>query len=262
MSSASARLRWTHLNTAGYARYDTDDVRTALRARGAILTNSSRVYAEPCAEHVLAFMLANGRQLLQAHGIQRTVRSWPTAELRASSRLLSGQVALLLGFGAIGRRLTELLSPFGMTIIAVRRQRAVAQRVQVITEDDLERALSRADHVVNLLPENSATRHFVDARRFAAMRNGAVFYNIGRGTTVDQEALLEALRSGRVSAAYLDVTDPEPLPPEHPLWTTANCFITPHTAGGHAHEHEALVGHFLENLSLFVAGSPLIDRII
>ena len=94
------------------------------------------------------------------------------------------------------------------------------------------------------------------------MRNGAVFYNIGRGTTVDQEALSDALRSGRLSAAYLDVTDPEPLPSEHPLWAMPNCFITPHTAGGHMDENEALVSHFLENLRFFVSGSPLINRII
>ena len=94
------------------------------------------------------------------------------------------------------------------------------------------------------------------------MKRGAVFYNIGRGTTVDQDALGEALRSGQLRAAYLDVTDPEPLPPEHPLWTTPNCVITPHTAGGHADEWVRLVKHFLVNLRRHEAGQPLLDRVI
>ena len=94
------------------------------------------------------------------------------------------------------------------------------------------------------------------------MKPGAVFYNIGRGTTVDQDALGEALRSGRLRAAYLDVTDPEPLPPEHPLWTTPNCVITPHTAGGHDNEWTRLVQHFLANLRRHEAGQPLLDRVI
>jgi phosphoglycerate dehydrogenase-like enzyme len=95
-----------------------------------------------------------------------------------------------------------------------------------------------------------------------AMKPGAIFYNIGRGTTVDQAALAEALGSGRLSAAYLDVTDPEPLPPEHPLWTTPNCVITPHTAGGHSDEWDRLVDHFLANLRRHEAAEPLLDRVI
>jgi phosphoglycerate dehydrogenase-like enzyme len=94
------------------------------------------------------------------------------------------------------------------------------------------------------------------------MAAGARVYNIGRGTTVDQDALLAALSSGRVASAYLDVTDPEPLPPDHPLWTAPNCFITPHSAGGHAGEDERLVRHFLRNLAAFEQGEPLADRVM
>ena len=94
------------------------------------------------------------------------------------------------------------------------------------------------------------------------MKPGAIFYNIGRGTTVDQTALLNALKSGRLSAAYLDVTDPEPLPKDHPLWSVPNCYITPHTAGGHAEEFERLATHFLNNLKRFEEGKALVDRVI
>jgi phosphoglycerate dehydrogenase-like enzyme len=93
------------------------------------------------------------------------------------------------------------------------------------------------------------------------MKPGAVFYNIGRGTTVDQLALAEALEDGRLAAAWLDVTDPEPLPDDHPLWAAPNCHITPHTAGGHTNEGETLVLHFLENFRRFLANEALLDRI-
>jgi phosphoglycerate dehydrogenase-like enzyme len=94
------------------------------------------------------------------------------------------------------------------------------------------------------------------------MKRGAILYNIGRGTTVDQEALLESLLCGHLGAAWLDVTDPEPLPDDHPLWTAPNCYITPHTAGGHQKESETLVRHFLQNFERFLGGFPLRDRIM
>lgn len=258
----SPRLRWIHLTTAGYTRYDTEDFRGAYGGRGSVLTNSSLVYAEPCAEHALAFMLAHARQLPQSLDTQRIDRSWPSLPHRAASRLLSAQRVLLLGFGAIGVRLAELLAPFAVEITAVRRRPSGDENVRVVTEDQLDPELTRADHVVNLLPENPATLHFVNATRLAAMKAGAIFYNIGRGTTVDQEALLSALQSGHLAAAYLDVTDPEPLPPEHPLWTAPNCFITPHTAGGHDTEPARQIAHFLENLRRFESRAELVDRVI
>ena len=262
MALQSARLRWIQLTTAGYTRYDGKAFREGFGGRGAQLTSSSEVYAEPCSEHVLAMMLAQARQLPASHETQRTDHAWPTLPRRAISRLLLGQKVILLGFGAIGRRLAELLAPFRMDITAVRRKPAGDENVRVVTEDGLEAALAGADHVVNILPENAATLGYINARRLGAMKPGAIFYNVGRGTTVDQDALLSALQSGRLAAAYLDVTDPEPLPPKHPLWTAPHCHISPHTAGGHDTEQERLVGHFLENLRRFDGHETLIDRVI
>jgi phosphoglycerate dehydrogenase-like enzyme len=260
-SLQGGRLRWVHLDSAGYDRYDNEAVRVALGARGAVLTNSSAVYDEPCAQHALAMMMGLARRIPQARDRQIGDRGWPMMELRAETYLLNGQTALLLGFGAIARRLVELLAPFRMNLIAVRRQPTGDEAIPVITEEELDAHLPRADHVVNLLPMSEATRHFVNAARLAAMRPGAVLYNIGRGGTVDQTALLDALTSGKLAAAYLDVTDPEPLPPDHPLWTAPNCYITPHTAGGHIGERDRQVRHFLENLRRFVAGEPLHNRV-
>ncbi|HWA88051.1 MAG TPA: D-2-hydroxyacid dehydrogenase [Opitutus sp.] len=256
------RLRWIALTTAGYSRYDREEVKETLRARGAALTTSSGVFADPCAQHVLAMMLALGRQLPQSLRDQGGGRPWPYFERRAASRLLTGQTVLLLGFGAIGRRLADLLAPFGVTLLAVRRQARSERAVRVIPPEAVSAALAGADHVVNILPENEATRNFVNARRLACCKPGARFYNVGRGTTVDQPALIEALQSGRLGAAYLDVTEPEPLPPEHPLWSAPNCFITPHTAGGRHDQDEALVEHFLKNLAAFERGAEMADRIV
>lgn len=256
------RLRWVHLDSAGYTRYDRDDLRSALAARNAILTNSSSVYDEPCAQHILSMMLAHARQLPQSLLDQhRDDRPWKAAERRAGSRLLNGQTVLIVGYGAIGRRLAELLAPFHMNLVATRRSPRGDEAVRVVSDDQTDALLPTADHVIDILPANSSTERFFTADRFARFKPGAVFYNIGRGTTVDQQALIAALFNGQVAAAYLDVTDPEPLPSDDPLWRAPNCFITPHAAGGHHDEFERLVPHFLSNLRRFEQESPMIDRV-
>jgi phosphoglycerate dehydrogenase-like enzyme len=255
------KLRWVHLSSAGYTRYDRPEVYQALRARGAILTNSSQVFNEPCAQHLLAFILAQARQLPRCLQNQFGPRGWPIGQIRPQCRLLLGQSAVLLGFGAIARRLVELLAPLRMNIAAVRRNPRGDEPIPVHPFAHLSTFLPTADHIVNVLPDSPATARLIGAAHFAAMKPGAVFYNVGRGATVDQAALLAALRSGRLAAAYLDVTDPEPPPPDDPIWSAPNCWITPHTAGGHDDEYDRVVRHFLENLGRFEAGSPLLDRV-
>lgn len=257
-----ANLRWVHLTTAGYTRYDTELVRSALRARHTPLTNSSMVYDEPCAQHVLSMMLALARRLPHGWKDQAASRSWKSSEHRIQCHLLRGQTALMLGFGAIARRLVQLLEPFQMKLIAIRRTITGEEPVETYPFQRTRELLPDADHVINVLPANPSTEQFFNADLIGAMKPTAIFYNIGRGTTVDQYALRTALEVGRIAAAYLDVTDPEPLPPDDPLWATPNCWITPHTAGGHREEFERLVDHFLENLRRFTADEPLLDRII
>ena len=258
----SKRLRWIQLTSAGYTRYDTPDFRSWARSRGVIVTNSSGVYAEACAEHLFAFMLAQARLLPQTLGVRCEGGSPQWMELREGSVLLQGQSAVILGFGAIAARLLQLLSPFEMKVIAMRRNSRGDETVPIVTADNLRDALAGADHVINILPDNAESVGFISAQRLGWMKPGAIFYNIGRGTTVDQQALAESLRSGHLGAAWLDVTDPEPLPDDHPLWKTANCHITPHTAGGHRNESATLVSHFLENFRRFLADMPLRDRIM
>ena len=198
----SARLRWVHLTSAGYTRYDRDDLRAALQKRGAVLTNSSHVYDEPCAQHALALMLGMARQLPQCRDDQRTDHGWHTGRRRSDSFLLGpGQTVLLLGYGAIARRLVQLLAPFGLNVVAVRRTPQGSEGIPVVADGDeaaVNDALAQADHVVNLLPESPGTLGYVSATRLACLKPGARFYNIGRGATVDQDALLAALKGGQV----------------------------------------------------------------
>ena len=257
-----ANIKWVEVSTAGYTRYDTPEFLETFRSRGSAFTNASAVFADPCAQHVLAMMLSLGRQLLPSHRDQLTDQSWHYEDRRYHSRLLTGQSLLMLGYGAIGRRLTELLAPFGMTLYALRRQTRSETGVRIVPETELTRVLPLVDHIVNILPANPATAGYVNARRLACCRPTAKFYNVGRGTTVDQPALAEALRSKKISAAYLDVMDPEPLPPAHELWTTPNCYITPHTAGGRHDQDETIVRHFLQNLAAYESGGAMTDRVV
>ncbi|MPZ19153.1 MAG: D-2-hydroxyacid dehydrogenase [Luteitalea sp.] len=257
---ASHRIRWVEIASAGYEAYDRADLRAALTSRAVPMTNVGGVYADACAQHTLAMMLAANRALPAAMDAQRD-RRWTFAELRPRMRQLSQQRVLILGWGHIARRLAELLAPFDLHLTAVRRRVVGDEPVRIITVDALDAELARTDHLVNLLPGGADTARFVNAPRLAQLPSGARFYNVGRGSTVDQDALIAALDSGHLDAAWLDVTDPEPLPPDHPLWRTAGCYITPHLAGGQADERGHQVRHFLGNLERFTSGRTLIDRI-
>jgi phosphoglycerate dehydrogenase-like enzyme len=258
----NSRLKFIALSTAGYTRYDREDFRAAMRARGVPVTNSSGVFADPCAQHVLAQMLALVRNLPVQLRNQDGPREWRYLNDRFSATTLTGRRVVLLGFGAIGRRIAELLQPFGCHVTAYRRKPAGDEGVEVVTDAGIAAALATADHVVNILPDSPSTTGWMSVARLSALKPGARFYNIGRGTTVDQPALIAALESGQVGAAYLDVMDPEPLPPAHPLWRAKNCYITCHIGGGTREQDENLSRHFLTNLAAFTRSGPLVDRII
>jgi phosphoglycerate dehydrogenase-like enzyme len=257
------RLRWLQVTTAGYTRYDTEPWREAWIGRRAVLTNASSVFAEPCAQHALAMILGLSRRLPETQAERYGARRWLHLEMRAASRLLDARATvLLLGYGAIARRLVELLAPFGVRVLAVRRKVYSERGVHVLPEAKLTSALGEADHIVNLLPENESTRNYVNARRLSAVKPGAFFYNLGRGATVDERALAAALVDGRLSAAYLDVFAAEPLPSESPLWDLPNCYITPHSAGGRTDQDDALVELFLRNLNAFTGAGEWRDRVL
>lgn len=259
---ATPGLRWVSLSTAGYTRYDTPEFRGAMQGRGTLVTNASGVFANPCAEHALAMMMAFTRQIPSNVLNGAGPREWRYLEGRYSIGLLTGSTVMILGFGAIGRRLAELLAPFRCRVVGVRRTPVPEPGVEVVSFDEAMARLPEARHVVNCLPEADATRRWCGAPFFSRMSSGSWFYNVGRGTTVDQAALAEALSSGHLGGAFLDTLDPEPLPPDHFLWRTPQCHLTPHLAGGHQGQDESLVNHFVDNLRRFLAGGPLVDRIL
>jgi phosphoglycerate dehydrogenase-like enzyme len=163
------RLKWVEVTTAGYTRYDTPEFRENFKARGAAFSNMSQVFAESCAQHILGMMLALGRQLLPSYRDQLTDRSWHYSERRYASKLLNGQTVLMLGFGSIGRRLAELLAPFDMKLIAVRRQTRSERGVRIIPVESVSASLGEAVLVVIILPYNASTLNYVHARRLSCV---------------------------------------------------------------------------------------------
>jgi phosphoglycerate dehydrogenase-like enzyme len=258
---SAENVKWFHVNLAGYTPYDRTDFREKFKKEGRMMTNSSAVYVEPCSQHVLAMMMALARLLPVSLDNQRGAKDWKYDETRERSYLLNEQTALILGFGTIGKRIAELLTPLKMNLIGFKRTIHGDETIKVVTESELDQVFPLADHLINILPANDKTINFLNGERLSKVKKGAIIYNIGRGVTLDQDALLAELKNGRISAAYLDVTDPEPLPPDHPLWTTPNCYITPHSAGGFSLEKKWHVDHFLNNLQRFENGEELIDRI-
>jgi phosphoglycerate dehydrogenase-like enzyme len=258
----ATKLRWIHVSTSSITRYDTPAFRALIAQRRIVVSNSASVYSEACAVHTLSFMLAQARQLPLALKTRTAGGTASWHALRRASKTIRGETALIVGYGTIGKRLAELLRPFDMKLVGYRRNPRGDEEVPIVATEQLAAALSQADHVINILPDSVQTRGFFDPSRFAAIKRGAIFYNVGRGGTVQQEALLDSLRSGHLAAAWLDVTEPEPLPEGHPLWSEPNCFITPHTAGGDRDETKTLVLHFLNNLHRFVRDEPLLNGVM
>ena len=260
--AAATRVKYIQISSSSITRYDSPEFRELIARRNIVVCNSASVYQEACAEHTLAFMLAQARLLPRSLATRTAGGTEVWEQLRDDSILLRGQSVLLVGYGAIAQRLVQILTPFDLRIAAYRRSPRGDESVPIVSREGLSHALGEADHVINILPDSAQTRQFFDRSRFADMKHGGLFYNIGRGNTVDQDALLEALKSDRIHAAWLDVTDPEPLPERHPLLSQPNCFITPHVAGGHHQESVTFVRHFLANLCRFERGDGLVDRVM
>jgi len=227
--AAAPCLRWMHAAGAGVERYKLEQI----AARGVMLTNSSGVSAPNMAEHVLGMMIALTRrfpQLLRA----QTRREWRDETTHREVGELQGQTVLVAGIGDIGSAVAQRAAAFGMCVNGLRRRADApppAGFAQVFAIADLHEALADADHVVVTLPNTPRSRGLFDAAAFAAMKPGAAIYNVGRGPVIETAALIAALQSGHLAGAGLDVTDPEPLPTDSPLWDMENVLITAHTSG-------------------------------
>jgi len=224
-----------------------------------ILTNASGIHAIPISEHIVAMMLALARRLPEV------IRAQPEHRWQRPARLLvrelAGSMAVVVGLGAIGGRTARLLSAHEVRVIGVRRNPDMpAEGVErIVGPDRLIDVLPEADWLVITAPLTPETRHLVGARELSVMKRDACILNIGRGAIIDQEALIEALRSGRLGGAGLDVTTPEPLPADSPLWDLPNVLISPHYAGSTVHYEARAFALFEENLQRYLAGEPLIN---
>jgi phosphoglycerate dehydrogenase-like enzyme len=224
------------LAAAGLAREDVERIAWA---------SSAGVHATPLGEWALFGILAltKGLPRLEADKRERHWAHYPVDEVR-------GTTVLVVGLGEIGREVARLAEAFGMRVLSTRRN-----------EGELDELLPRADSVVITLPLTTETRGLIDRRRIGLLKPGAILVNIGRGPVLDEDALIDALRSGRVRGAAPDVFATEPLPPDSPLWELDNVILSPHTAAQSIRENERIVELFADNLRRYLAGEELRSRI-
>jgi len=218
---------------------------------GVILCNAVGVHDASVSEWVVAVILAMRRRIPEFGELQRKAE-WVHDVARPIDDLDLATV-LVLGYGSIGKALAQRLAPFGARVVGV----AQHARPDAVTPESLPKLLPEADVVVDLLPLTPHTQKFVGAKFLSQMKPGATFVNAGRGGTVDTDALLDALRSGRIQAA-LDVTDPEPLPADHSLWRAPNVLITPHIAGTVARMERRAYRFAGEQIRRYAADQPLL----
>jgi glyoxylate/hydroxypyruvate reductase A len=250
LPSLAPRLRWIQAIGSGVGQF----VPSRLPEGGITLTNAAGIGAAPIAEWVLARILAVYKRL-DDHAAQQRAHRWQ----EAMGALVEGRTAVIIGVGAIGTAVATRLRAFGVHVIGVRRTRgAVAPEVdELVGPDQLHAVLGRAQIVVVAAPGTAANDSMIDAAAFAAMRRGALFVNVARGSLVDEEALIAALRSGHLRAAAIDVARTEPLPPDSPLWDTPNLAISPHSSASADRYLERVGDLFYDNLTRYVAGREL-----
>lgn len=252
--ASSPALRWVQSWSAGVEWLLTP----AVQARSDLtISNARGVHAQPIAEHILGMILMFTRGLHRSYAQQLSAH-WDPKPPSQQLHTIAGKTLGLLGLGEIARRTAQVARPFGLDVIAWRRREGGAEDVsRVYHGDELELFLSQCDYLVNTLPYTEETHGLLGAKQFAAMQRRPFLVNIGRGRTIDQSALLKALRGGQLLGAGLDVTDPEPLPPEDPLWREPNVIISPHYAGAHPGYEESVTNIFVDNLQRYLRGEPL-----
>jgi len=229
-----------------------------LVAHAASVTNFREIYNDHIAAHIMAFVLAFARDL-HRYLPQQQRREWRPAPLDTGVVHLPEATALIVGVGGIGAETARLAAAFGMRVLGVdaRRKDTPPGVAELHPAEALDALLPRADFVILTVPHTPSTEGFMHRARFARMKRGAFFINIGRGKTTRLDDLVAALRAGELAGAALDVFEEEPLPAEHPLWTTPGVLITPHTAGFGPYLDERRFEILLENCRRFLAGRPL-----
>ncbi|HJX07109.1 MAG TPA: D-2-hydroxyacid dehydrogenase [Actinomycetota bacterium] len=248
--AGATRLRWIQTASDGVDGL----LFPALAGSDVVVTNARGVFDDPIAEWAIAAMLAFTTGLTTSV-VDQTHRRWTDGRRRDR---VAGQHLVVVGPGPIGRATAVRAIALGMTVEAVGRGARTDDVLgPIVGPDGFHEALGRADHVLDALPFTPATRAMFDAKAFDAMRASAHFVNVGRGATVDEDALIDAIRSGVIAGASLDVFVEEPLPADSPLWSMPTVAVSPHVSGDLHDWEETVVAVFVDNLRRFVAGDPL-----
>jgi phosphoglycerate dehydrogenase-like enzyme len=252
---AAPRLRWIQVASAGVESV----LFPELVASEVTLTNAKVIYGSHLADHLMAFILAFNRNLPQLRQRQQEEVWESRANLRPME--MAGETLLIVGLGGTGIALARRAAAFDMRIVAVTRSPKPAtpgvERVGPTRE--LHALLPEADHVAICCALTPETYHVFSDAEFGLMKRTAFVHNVTRGGIIDHEALVRALRAGEIAGAGLDVTEPEPLPPGHPLWQMPNVLLTPHTSGHSPHSGKRMFELLKENLRRFAAGEPLLN---
>lgn len=244
------QITWVQLPFAGVDNFKSlfDEVRSA--GRSTVFTSAKGAYREPVAEHALMLALALGRALPE----RLAAKTWG----RKFAASLFDCKVVIVGGGGIAEELLRLLAPFRVDATVIRRSAdALVGANRVVSLDKLNTHLSEADFVFVACALTEETKGLFDASRFACMKSTAYLVNIARGAVVDSEALEEALSSGQIAGAGVDVTDPEPLPDDHSLWALPNLIITPHTADTPEQCVRLLAERIVNNVRALTTGAKL-----
>ncbi|MDQ1555514.1 MAG: hypothetical protein QOI02_516 [Actinomycetota bacterium] len=256
--ATNPKLRWVHTTPAGGGA----QVRAATLPEEAlgriVFTQSGGIHAKPLAEFALLGLLAGAKHLgtLRAHQDRsQWADPFPTP-------LLSEQTVLVVGLGGIGKQVAAMLAALGVRVIGVHRRQVDAPGVEsIVPVERLVDAVAEADGIVLTLPSTALTDRMLSREVLAAVRPGVTVVNVGRGSTIDEPALIEALGDGRVGFAALDVFASEPLASDSPLWSMPNVLVSPHVAARHAGEDKLIAQLFAQNATRLLDGEPLVNRV-
>jgi phosphoglycerate dehydrogenase-like enzyme len=256
--NAAKKLKWVQMPSAG-----TNECLSIPRLQkgDVLVTNMQRVYGPPIAEHVIGMLFYIARNFGDYTAMQQQENWKQTAIPQSEFMELQGKTMLVVGLGGIGSSVAQRAHALGMKVIATRNSsREKPDYVEYVgLSNELMDLTAKADVVVNAAPLTPETEGMFNTQFFAKMKPKSYFINIGRGTQVDQNALIAALTEKRIAGAALDVADPEPLPPGHPLWKAPNIFITPHTSSFSDLRFERVWVVLRENLKRYVAGDKMVS---
>ena len=253
VAAVAPRLRWVHALGAGVAQLES----AGLREAGIRLTNTSGANATSIAEFVLARILGEFKQVRGLDATQQR-KQW----LPVYGESIAHKTVGLIGFGPINQAVARRARSFDLEVIALRRSAAPTELAdEVVGPDGLHDMLGRCDVVVAAVPESSETHELFDSAAFAAMRDGSMFVNVGRGSLVHEPALVAALHSGKLRAAAIDVTAVEPLPGDSPVWDAPNIYISAHCSTDPNGFFEWVHKVFADNVVRYLGGEPLVNEI-